>query len=184
MPSRTAQAGTRACWTSFVLEKQLLQYIRTEDIDLRITWNFSSRRKDRFQAVLKNHASYRDTLNPIGREPDLTFLAEYKDSENMAIRTYESLVYGSEYDPQLRFCVRQKQDPREVIAANGIKELFDSMEGQAALEIAVGNTPGQKDGSSPPAAAGAPTGKGNSSTPSSEQLNPPIATDKACREDE
>ena len=168
----------------FVIKKHLLSYLLRTDVDVRLRGSGSSKRRDEIVDMLSSHAKYRAKLNPIGTEPDLTFLAEYKDSEKMTIRSYENLIYGTEFDAQLRFCARTKKTPDEIVQVDLIKAELDRIDAQNALELAVENVRQSGDADGPPQhAAGAPppppptaataTAAAAGSTP-----NAPLADDK------
>jgi hypothetical protein len=156
--------GHKGLVDTYCLKKQLLTHFLTTDIDNRIKGPDSHTRKAKVLDIFKNHASYRQKMNPINQEPEMTFLAEYKDSEKMTIRAYESLVYSTECDPQLRYCARLKRTPAESMEAQGIKELFDAIESQAALESAVANVGAPAAAADGATSTSATTGSSPSST--------------------
>ena len=108
---KESAGGHKGLVDLFVIKRQLLVHLLARDIDKRLRGSGSSKRRDDIAEMLGSHSKYRSKLNPIGTEPDLTFLAEYKDSEKMTIRAYENLIYGTEFDAQLRYCARMKKTP-------------------------------------------------------------------------
>ncbi|CAK0905696.1 unnamed protein product [Prorocentrum cordatum] len=134
---KESAGGHKGLVDLFVIKKQLLVYLLATDIDRRLRGSGSSKRRDEIVDLLGSHSKYRSKLSPIGNEPDLTFLAEYKDSEKMTIRAYENLIYGTEFDAQLRYCARLKKTPDEIVETDAIKAELDRIDAQVALELAV-----------------------------------------------
>lgn len=141
---KEGNGGNKGLVDLFVVKRQLLSYLLATDIDRRLRGHGSSKRRDFIVDMLSSHSKYRAKLSPIGTEPDLTFLAEYKDSEKMTIRAYETLIYGSEFDAQLRFCARTKKTPEEIVATDAIKADLDKIDSQVALEMAVDDVASQE----------------------------------------
>ena len=160
---KEGNGGHKGLVDLWVLKKQVMNHLLSADIDQRLRGHGSSKKRDSIVGLLNSHDNYRAKLCPIGKEVDLTFLAEYKDSEKMTIRLYEALVYGSEFDAQLRYCARSKKTPDEVLQTDCIKAEVDKIDAQIALEAAVddvaksGVTGTSSQPPPPPAAPGAAT---------------------------
>ena len=90
--------------------------------------------------IFNDHASYREQLRPFPNSPsagtlDVTWIAKLDESEKMAFRLYENLIYGADNDPQLRFAVRQGKTALDLCTTDGpIKDLFDSIDTVAHAE--------------------------------------------------
>lgn len=118
----------------YVLKHDMLQYMTTTMFD---NLKLSPVAKEEAPKVLGTHKAYAEKLSAIkaGGTVDLSWRCNWPNSAIVALNFVEEVVYGEDYDSQLRTACRSAKGPADIMTFDSFAQKFSDLDKMRKTEL-------------------------------------------------